>query len=121
MSAFAAITIHLSSLDLKMFDGAMPVSPVPPGPRTMPSRSYSGTVLSSSANDDSSSETSTTCPSPPPSRVAPVERREDALSGEHPGERVAERDLQPRRGLAGKAVDVAKAAHRLRDDAKPAR
>ena len=66
-SALAAITIQLSSLDLKMFDGAMPVSPVPPGPRTISSRSYSGTMLSSSAKHASISETSTTCPRPPPS------------------------------------------------------
>ena len=67
LSAFAAITIHFPSLDLKMFEGATPFSPVPPGPRTMPSRSYSGTMLSSSAKQASISETSTTWPRPPPS------------------------------------------------------
>ena len=67
MSAFAAMTIHFPSLDLKMFDGATPLRPVPPGPRTMPRRSYSGTVLSSSAKHASISETSITWPRPPPS------------------------------------------------------
>ena len=81
----------------------------------MPSRSYSGTALSSSANDASISETSTTCPRPVAEHVAVVERREDALDGEHRGERVAERDARARRRLAGEAVDVAEAAHRLRD------
>ena len=47
-------------------------------------------------------------------RVAPVERGEDALRREHPGERVAERDVDPRRRLVREAVDVADAAHRLR-------
>ena len=50
-----------------MFDGATPFRPVPPGPRTILSRSYSGTVLSSSAKQDSSSDTSTTWPRPKPS------------------------------------------------------
>ena len=48
-------------------------------------------------------------------RVAPVERRQDALRREHAGQRVAERDVHARRRLAGEAVDVADAAHRLRD------
>ena len=47
--------------------------------------------------------------------VAVVERREDALDGEHRGERVAERDPGARRRLAREAVDVAEPAHRLRD------
>ena len=81
----------------------------------MPSRSYSGTALSSSANDASISETSTTWPRPSPEHVAVVERREDALHGEHPGERVAEGDPRARRRLAREAVDVSEPAHRLGD------
>ena len=50
-----------------MFDGATPLRPVPPGPRTMPSRSYSGTVLSSSEKLASSSDTSITWPFSKPS------------------------------------------------------
>jgi hypothetical protein len=54
-------------------------------------------------------------------RVAPVEGREDPLDGVHAGERVAERDVDPRRRLTGKPLmwrmpPIASAA-----DAKPAR
>ena len=54
-------------------------------------------------------------PAPVAEHVAVVERRQDALDGEHRGERVAERDAGARRRLAREAVDVAEAAHRLRD------
>ena len=54
-------------------------------------------------------------PSPLAEHVAVVERRQDALHGEHRGERVAERDACARRRLAREAVDVPEAAHRLRD------
>ena len=52
-------------------------------------------------------------------RVAVVERHEHALGGEHRRERVAERDAQARRGVAGEAVDVAQAAHRLAGGGEP--
>jgi hypothetical protein len=45
--------------------------------------------------------------------VAPVQRREDALYGEHAGQRVAERDPHPRRRLPGVSGDVPQPAHRL--------
>ena len=54
-------------------------------------------------------------PTPVAEHVAVVERRQDALDGEHRGERVAERDSRARRRLVRKAVDVAEASHRLRD------
>ena len=47
--------------------------------------------------------------------VAPVDRGEDPLHREHPGERVAEREVHARRRLAGIAVQVAQPAHRLGD------
>ncbi len=53
-------------------------------------------------------------PEPAAQRVSPVERRQDPLRREHPREGVAERDVHPRRGLAGEAVDVPDPAHRLR-------
>ena len=62
-----------------------------------------------------------TWPCPLPSGVAPVQRGEDSLGREHPGQRVAQRDVDPRRRLAGKAVDVAEPAHRLGDGREPAR
>ena len=48
-------------------------------------------------------------------RVALVESGQDALSREHTGERVAERDVHAGRRLVREAVDVADPAHRLRD------
>src|SRR5205085_315086 len=45
----------------------------------------------------------------------PVERSKDPLSREHPGKRIAERDVDPRRRLVRKAVDVAHPAHRFGD------
>jgi hypothetical protein len=89
------------------------LSPVPPGPRTMPRRSYSWTVLEEreaplhqrNVHDLAAAATK---------HVPPVERGEDALHGEHARDRIAERDVKPGRRLARKSVDVADAAHRLR-------
>src|SRR3989304_3046908 len=56
-------------------------------------------------------------PAAPPAAegVAPVEGARDPLRREHAGERVAERDVEARRRLAGEAVDVTDPAHRLGD------
>ena len=48
-------------------------------------------------------------------RVPPVEGGKDALRREHARQRVAEREVQPGRRLAGEPVQVSKAAHGLRD------
>ncbi len=54
----------------------------------------------------------------PAEHVAPVERCEDSLHGEHARQRVAEREVDARRRLAREAVDVPDSAHRLRDRRK---
>ena len=113
LSAFAAITIHVPSLDLKMFDGATPFEPGAAGAAHDPEAVVLGdgaleqreARLHQRHVDDLAAAAA--------EHVAPVERREDALHGEHAGQRVAERDVDPRRRLAGEAVDVADAAHRL--------
>ena len=81
----------------------------------VPSRSYSGTALSSSAKHDSRSETSTTCPRPSSTWRARAERASTPCAANIAGQRVAERDAEPRRRLVREAVDVAQAAHGLRD------
>ena len=109
------MTIHRSSRDLKMFDGAMPfrfvpmrladdAEPVVLGHGALEQRERR---LHQRDVDD--------LPAPLAEHVAVVERGEDALDGEHRGERVAERDARARRRLAREAVDVAEPAHRLGD------
>ncbi len=58
-------------------------------------------------------------PLPEAERVALVQRGQNPLRRVHAGERVAERDVHARRRLAREAVDVADAAHRLRDRREP--
>ena len=51
--------------------------------------------------------------------VAPVDRGEDPLGGEHARERVTEREVHARRRLVGEAVQVPDPAHRLRHRREP--
>ena len=105
----------------KRFEGTMPASVVPAGPRVTPRRSYSGTTLSSIAKQASVRATSTTWPRPAPapsrqtsaSRMPWSAKRE---ASESPSE-------MPRRGggRSGKPFRCRRPAAASATDAKPAR
>ena len=98
-----------------MFEGATPLSPVPPGPRTIPET----VVLGHGALEEREARLEQRdvdhLAASAAERVPAVEGSEDSLRREHPRQRVAQREVQPGRRLAGEPVQMPKAAHGLRD------